>query len=87
MGLDPTFQAGATFNVPVDPPGTFNLPVDPPELFFNVPVDEAAWDRADRADRAELVARVEAALELLHAVELQLVEILAALDVGEPAGP
>jgi hypothetical protein len=77
MGLDHTF--------------TFNVPVEPPGLFVDLPVDLDAWEpaeRADRGDRAELVARVEAALDLLHAVELQLVEILAELDDDDPpAGP
>ena len=70
-----TDDATAFFDVQV-PAGYFDI---------HVPAPDATWEEVDAAERAELRARVEAALERLRQVEDELEEIAIALD-DEPLG-
>ena len=63
----------------------FDVRVPAPYFDIQVPAPGETWEEADGAERAELRARVEAALEQLRQVERELEEIAIALG-DEPLG-
>ena len=63
----------------------FDVRVPAPYFDIQVPAPGETWAEADAAERAELRARVEAALEQLRQVEHELEEIVIALG-DEPLG-